>query len=65
MDKESAIRFLKLWVVAFGFSIIIINVMSMSGLIGFHGIREEVFVMFFLVFVKLWSKIVLLFKVTG
>lgn len=60
MDKEFVIRFLKLWVVVFGFLIIIINVMSMFGLIGFYGIREEVFVMFFLVFVKFWSKIVLL-----
>lgn len=61
MDKESsAIRFLKLWVYRGGFSIITITVKSMSGLIGFQGIREEVFVMFFLVFVKLWNKTVLL-----
>lgn len=60
MDKEFAIRFLRVWVFAVVFLIIIIHVLSLFGLFVFHGIREKAFVCFYLVSVKLWNKTILL-----
>lgn len=60
MDHESAIKILRVWVFVVVSLFIISYVMSMFGLFGSYGVREEVFVRLLLVFVERWNKTILL-----